>query len=106
MKQMIKGALSIAAAMMLLGSAFAADGGKEGKNGVKAGADGGKTVKTKTVLVDDARLVYRTYGDKGGLPLVLLAPLGSSMDDWDPAVINGLAKNATVIVFDNKGVGS
>lgn len=93
MKQVIKGVLSIAAAIMILSaSAFASDGGKNGK--------------TKTVVVDDAKLVYRTYGDKGGLPLVLFAPLGFTMDDWDPAVINGLAKNSTVIVFDNKGVGA
>lgn len=91
MKNMIRGALVIAASLML--------------NLAYAG-DGGKGVKTKTVTVDDATIVYRTYGDKGGTPLVLLAPLGSTLDDWDPAVINGLAKYSTVILFDNKGVGS
>lgn len=91
MKNMIRGAFIIAASLML--------------NLAYAG-DGGKGVKTKTVTVDDATLVYRTYGDKGGTPLVLLAPLGSTLDDWDPAVINGLAKYSTVILFDNKGVGS
>jgi len=92
MKQVFKGALLAAAALMMVFFGFAGDGGKGGK--------------TKTVTVDDATLVYRTYGDKSGTPLVLLAPLGSSMDDWDPAVINGLAKYSTVVVFDNKGVGS
>jgi pimeloyl-ACP methyl ester carboxylesterase len=61
---------------------------------------------TKTIIVDDAKLVYRVYGDKGGTPLVLLSPLGFSLDDWDPAIINGLTKYSTVVVFDNKGVGS
>jgi pimeloyl-ACP methyl ester carboxylesterase len=28
------------------------------------------------------------------------------MDSWDPLVVNGLAKNRTVIVFDNVGVAS
>jgi len=93
MKQTMKGVLTIAAAMMILGTAFARTG--EGSNGGK----------TKTVMVDDAKLIYRVYGDKGGTPLVLLAPLGFSMDDWDPAVINGLAKGSTVILFDNKGIG-
>ena len=60
--------------------------------GFTAAANGGHDGKTKTVIVDDATLVYRTYGDKGGTPLVLLAPLGFSLDDWDPAVINGLAR--------------
>ena len=27
------------------------------------------------------------------------------MDSWDPAVVNGLAKDRPVIVFDNTGVG-
>jgi len=39
-------------------------------------------------------------------PLILLSPLGSTLDDWDPAIIDGLATTSTVIVFDNKGVGS
>ena len=62
--------------------------------------------KTKTINVNDAQIAYREYGNKPGTPLVLLSPLGSSMDDWDPAVINGLTKYSTVIVFDNKGVGT
>jgi pimeloyl-ACP methyl ester carboxylesterase len=90
MKKVITGALLVAATLML-SSAFAT-GGTIGE-------------KTKSVKVDDATLLYRTYGNKGGTPLVLLAPLGSSLDDWDPAVINGLAKYSTVVVFDNKGVG-
>jgi len=64
------------------------------------------TVKSKTIAVDDANLVYRTYGNKAGTPLVLLSPLGATLDDWDPAIIDGLTKYTTVIVFDNKGVGS
>ena len=27
------------------------------------------------------------------------------MDDWDPAVINGFARERDVILFDNAGVG-
>ena len=88
---MIRGAFIIAASLML-SSAHAGNGGNGGK--------------TRTVTVDDATLVYRTYGDKGGTPLVLLAPLGFSLDDWDPAVVNGLARYSTVILFDEKGVGS
>ncbi len=62
--------------------------------------------KTKTVEVNGAKISYRIYGDKETLPLVLLSPLGSSMDDWDPAVIKGLTNYSPVVVFDNKGVGS
>jgi pimeloyl-ACP methyl ester carboxylesterase len=44
--------------------------------------------------------------DKSGIPLIILSPLGSSMDDWDPAITSGLAKKYKVILFDNHGVGS
>jgi pimeloyl-ACP methyl ester carboxylesterase len=64
------------------------------------------TVKSKTIAVDDANLVYRIYGNRPGTPLVLLSPLGSTLDDWDPAIIDGLTRYSTVIAFDNKGVGS
>lgn len=72
--------------------------------GTNEPATPGNGKNTKTITVDDAKIVYRVLG-KGGTPLVLLAPLGSTIDDWDPAVIEGLAKNSTVILFDNKGVG-
>ncbi|WP_353720482.1 alpha/beta hydrolase [Dyadobacter sp. 676] len=52
-----------------------------------------------------ARFAYRVLGDQPGIPLVLLASLGSSMDDWDAAITNGLAQKHRVILFDNKGVG-
>ena len=92
MKQFFKGALLIAAAIVTGFSSFAGNGHRE--------------VKTKTVRVGDANIVYRVHGNKAGTPLVLLAPLGFSLDDWDPAVIDGLAGYSTVIIFDNKGVGS
>jgi len=95
MKQLILGAL-------LIGAAIITNAG----TGKTAGSDPKHaTVKNKTITVDDANLLYRVYGNKGGNPLVLLSPLGSTLDDWDPAVIDGLAKYSTVIVFDNKGVG-
>jgi pimeloyl-ACP methyl ester carboxylesterase len=95
MKRLLSGALIIAAAIAL---AF-------NPSPVLSG-NGGHTEKNKTISVDDATLVYRVYGDKGGTPLVLLSALGFTLDDWDPAVINGLAKFSTVILFDNKGVGA
>ena len=90
MKHSIFTALAIEAALMISSLSLSANDG----------------VKTKTVTVDDAKISYRVYGEKTEIPLVLLSPLGSSMDDWDPAVIKGLVRYSTVIVFDNKGVGS
>lgn len=62
--------------------------------------------KTRTITVDNATIAYRILGGKSGIPLILLSPLGWSMDDWDPAIIDGLAKRTTVVLFDYKGVGS
>ncbi|HEY4336865.1 MAG TPA: alpha/beta hydrolase [Puia sp.] len=93
MKQLVKGALVIATAILFGFQPFTLYAG------------GGHEAETKSIAVDDAKFVYRIYGDKGGTPLVLLSALGFSMDAWDPAVINGLAKYSKVIVFDNKGVG-
>ncbi|RFZ90250.1 alpha/beta hydrolase [Mucilaginibacter conchicola] len=65
-----------------------------------------QTAQTKFAQVDNVKFAYRTLGEKPGIPLVLVASLGSSMDDWDPAVTNGLAQQSKVILFDIEGVGS
>lgn len=65
-----------------------------------------QTAVTQFITAGDTKYAYRVLGNKSGIPLVMLAPLGSSMDEWDPAVTNGLAQNYKVIIFDNQGVGS
>ena len=60
---------------------------------------------TQTVKVDGADFAYRVIGDAGGPPIVLLHHLTGVLDDWDPAVIDGLAQQRRVIIFDNRGVG-
>src|SRR5215471_6741971 len=94
MKHLIFSALVIAGALVMSFNSFAHTSTRNDRG------------ETKTVNVDNAKIAYRIYGNKGGTPLVLLSPLGSSMDDWDPAVISGLVKYSPVVVFDNKGVGS
>lgn len=62
--------------------------------------------KTKFISVKGVDFAYRSWGNEGGVPLLLLPGTGGSMDDWDPAVTNGLAKRYKIIIFDNKGVAS
>jgi pimeloyl-ACP methyl ester carboxylesterase len=57
------------------------------------------------VDVNGTRFAYRKLGTKSAYPLVLLQHFRGSMDNWDPALIDALASQRTVIVFDNKGVG-
>src|SRR5215469_8899519 len=48
---------------------------------------------------------YRDTGGDGGLPLVLLQHFRGNLDNWDPALIDGLASARRVVTFDNVGVG-
>jgi pimeloyl-ACP methyl ester carboxylesterase len=61
---------------------------------------------TRTVDVDGATFAYREIGPETGVPLVLLHHFTAVLDDWDPAVVDGLAAERRVIVFDQRGVGS
>ena len=51
------------------------------------------------------RFAYRRLGPSRGIPLVLLQHFSGNIDAWDPAVVNALAADRTVIAFDNAGVG-
>ncbi|SFS82223.1 alpha/beta fold hydrolase [Mucilaginibacter polytrichastri] len=61
-------------------------------------------VPTKYVEANGVKFAYRRLGKKAGLPLVCTNYLTGTMDNWDPAVINALAKDREVIIFDNRGV--
>jgi pimeloyl-ACP methyl ester carboxylesterase len=60
---------------------------------------------TSTVKVGDAEFAYRAIGSAEGLPVVFLHHFTGVLDDWDPAVIDGVAQRRPVIIFDNRGVG-
>jgi pimeloyl-ACP methyl ester carboxylesterase len=51
------------------------------------------------------RLAFQRLGPVGEVPLVLCQRFRGTIDDWDPAFINGLATKRDVIVFDGPGVG-
>lgn len=61
---------------------------------------------TKFVEAAGTRYAYREIGNGESVPLVLLQHFTGTMDYWDPALINALAKDREVIVFDNTGVGA
>jgi pimeloyl-ACP methyl ester carboxylesterase len=65
-----------------------------------------ETAPTKFVDAGGTHFAYRTIGTKTGVPLVLLQHFTGTIDYWDPAVVNGLAMEREVIVFDNTGVGA
>jgi len=52
--------------------------------------------------------MYRDTGptdDGAGVPLVLLQHFRGNLDNWDPALVDALARSRRVIAFDNAGVG-
>ena len=68
--------------------------------------DGLETAPTKFIQAGGTNFAYRTIGVANGVPLVLLQHFTGTMDYWDPAVVNELARHRSVIVFDNTGVGA
>lgn len=69
------------------------------------GSDMLETAPTKFIRAGGIEFAYRSFGTSTGTPLIFLQHFSGHMDSWDPAVVNGLAKDRPVIVFDNTGVG-
>ena len=49
---------------------------------------------------------YRSTGASDGAPLVTLQHFRGNLDNWDPALIDALARGRRVITFDNRGVAA
>lgn len=63
---------------------------------------GAENAPNQFVTAGETTLAYRSVG--AGSPVVLLNRFRATMDHWDPAFVNGLAKHHRVILFDNTGV--
>src|SRR6266516_6186794 len=49
---------------------------------------------------------YRRFGNTAaGAPVVFLQHFRGNIDNWDPALIDAVAADREVILFDNVGVG-
>jgi pimeloyl-ACP methyl ester carboxylesterase len=61
---------------------------------------------TQQLPLGDATIAYRTFGKAGDAPpLVLLQRFRGTMDHWDPELLDQLAAERQVVLFDNLGVG-
>jgi len=49
---------------------------------------------------------YRATGATDATPLVLLQHFRGNLDNWDPALIEALARGRRVTTFDNRGVAA
>ncbi|MGA5551044.1 alpha/beta fold hydrolase [Streptomyces pseudogriseolus] len=52
------------------------------------------------------RFAYRRFGRAGTAPLVMHLRLRGTMDHWDPELLDLLAAEREVVVFDNRGLNA
>src|SRR5690242_4816899 len=64
-----------------------------------------KEAVTKTLEVGGTPFAYREVGPTTGVPVVFLHHFTAVLDDWDPAVVDGIAAERRVILVDLRGVG-
>lgn len=67
--------------------------------------DSADTAATRFVTVDGVAVAHRRLGPLAGTPLVLLQRFRGTLDHWDPQLLDALANERPVIVFDSLGVG-
>jgi pimeloyl-ACP methyl ester carboxylesterase len=66
-------------------------------------------VETPTHVLETAngvRYAYRSTGPADAPPVVMLQHFRGNLDNWDPALVDALARSHRVITFDNRGVGA
>ena len=60
----------------------------------------------RIVTTGGTTYAYRELGPKGGIPVVFFVHLAATLDNWDPRIVDAVAKNRHVITFDQRGVGA
>jgi pimeloyl-ACP methyl ester carboxylesterase len=64
------------------------------------------TAPTQFVEAKGIRFAYRRFGRKASVPLIFNQLFIGNLDNWDPAVLDGLADDREVITFNNAGISS
>ncbi|MFB6721738.1 alpha/beta fold hydrolase [Kribbella sp. NPDC056345] len=65
-----------------------------------------KDAPTQTVDAKGVTYAYRELGPKGGIPVVFFVHLAGNLDNWDPRIVDPIARTRHVIAFDQRGVGA
>ncbi|MET0847734.1 MAG: alpha/beta hydrolase [Pseudomonas sp.] len=60
----------------------------------------------RSIMVNGIPFAYRDTGPATGVPLVLFNHWGAVLDNFDPAIIDGLAQTRRVITTDYRGIGN
>lgn len=65
-----------------------------------------QNVNTDTVNVNGTKFYFRKLGEANGSTVIFLNHLGATLDNCDPRIMDGIAKEHQIIAFDNRGVGA
>jgi pimeloyl-ACP methyl ester carboxylesterase len=63
------------------------------------------TAATQFLEAGTQKYAYRRFGVRSRRPLICLQHFTGTLDNWDPAVTDPLARGREVILFDNAGIG-
>ena len=74
---------------------------------MKRAARGVKVINTPTQFIETKleTYAYRRFGGGAAPPLICLQHFTGTLDNWDPAVTDPLARDREVILFESAGVG-
>lgn len=61
---------------------------------------------TRQVSAGGVTFAYRELGPEGGIPVVFFVHLAGTLDNWDPRIVDVIARERHVITFDQRGVGA
>lgn len=61
---------------------------------------------TRSINVEGTVFAYRDLGPRDGVPLILLNHWGAVLDNFDPRIVDGLARRHRVIATDYRGIGA
>ena len=60
----------------------------------------------KTLTVGGDTFAYRELGPKEEVPVVFFVHVAATLDNWEPRIVDAIAKTRHVIAFDQLGVGA
>jgi pimeloyl-ACP methyl ester carboxylesterase len=63
------------------------------------------TAPTHSLSCGGTSYAYRELGPRGGVPVVFFVHLAATLDNWDPRIVDPVARTHHVIAFDQRGVG-
>jgi pimeloyl-ACP methyl ester carboxylesterase len=63
------------------------------------------TAPTRFIETSLETYAYRRFGNGPGLPLLCLQHFTGTLDNWDPALVDALASEREIILFESAGLG-